>query len=273
MSEYSSSDESLDTEDLNEINGTEDQVYEEVQIKSVERTKQVQKVAVPKKEKVEKTETEPVAAAKPKKRELSAKQRANIDALVKRNKERAVVRKQARDAGKILDEKPLGRKPKPKQEVIVNKEIQKIIYMIPDGQGGFEKHLNAPRVSKKNAQYFKNLEAAEKEEVLAGKMLLKTKKGKVDARQQKGRTEKQKVATLALVERNRKRREASQQSKNQHEQQKMEQIKDQVHNTIIDVVTTPAAEMKKKERIIQRPAITEEDRQAAKERKIKDLFS
>ena len=52
----------------------------------------------------------------------------------------------------------------------------------------------------------------------------------------------------------------------------MEQIKNEVHNTIVDVVKTPASQIKKRE-IKQRPAITDEDRKLAKDKKIRDLFS
>ena len=166
MSEYDS-DASLNTEDLNEINSVDNQTYEDVPVKSVERSKQTKRVPVVN-EVVNEVPEEPVVKTQPLKKARSEKQIQNIANLVKKNKERAEVRKQARAEGKVLDEKPLGRKPKPqppKEEIIINREIQKIIYMIPDGQGGFEKHLNKPRLSKKDVQYQKNLIEVEKEEL------------------------------------------------------------------------------------------------------------
>ena len=137
------SDESICTEDMNEINAIEDQVYEEVPVKSVERTKQVKKRFVSKppptqETVVEEPDTEVVEEpvkeiVKKPKRPQSDKQKENIRKLVERNKARALERKKAREQGVVIDEKPLGRKPKPKpppQEVIVNREIQKIIYMV-----------------------------------------------------------------------------------------------------------------------------------------------
>ena len=186
----SDSDESINTEDLNELHADNDDVYEEVPVKGVER--QTKKVQKPKE--VEEQEEGP----KPKK-ELSQKQKANVKRLVEMNKKKAADRKKAKEE----DDKPpktTVRKRKPK-EVVVNREIIKKIYYIPDGKGGYEQHLNKPRITKRHAEYYKNLEESEKEDELVGKVLLKTKKGKVDKRG-KERTEAQKKATLALIEKN-----------------------------------------------------------------------
>lgn len=268
----SDSDESLNTEDLNEINSIDNKTYEDVPVKSVERSKQTKRVPIEKEIENEVLE-EPLEKSKPLKKARTEKQKQNIENLVKRNKERAEARKKARAEGKIIDEKPLGRKSKakPKEEIVVNREIQKIIYMIPDGQGGFEKHLNKPRISKKDIQYQKNVMEVEKEELITGKVLLKTKQGKLDNRS-KTRSPAQIKATEALVARAKKKREDAKKSKMEAENSQMEQIKDEVHNTIVDVVKTPANQIKKRE-IKQRPAITEEDRKIAKEKKIRDLFS
>ena len=278
MSEYSDSDESLDSADMAEVNEIDDQAFEQVEVKGVERSKQVKNVLVKKKpaeQPAEQPEEPVVQKEVKKKRELSEKQKENIKKLVERNKARAVERKRLREEGKPpLDEKPRGRKPKsPKKEVIVNKEVQKIIYMLPDGNGGFQKHLNPPRLSKKDLKYYENVAEAEKEELLVGKKLLKTKSGKVDQRK-KERTEKQKAATLALIERNKAKREAKKKQTADLEQNKVEQIKDQVHNTIVEVVKTPREQIKKRESVtINKEEITEEMREAARMKKIKDLFS
>jgi len=272
----SDSDESLNTEDLNELNSIDNnQAYEEIPVKSVERSKQTKRVPI-QKETVNEVSEEPLIKQppSPKRKPRSEKQKQNIENLIKRNKERALARKKAREEGKIIDEKPLGRKPKvnPKEEIVVNREIQKIIYMIPDGHGGFEKHLNKPRISKKDIQYHKNVMEAEQEEFIAGKVLLKTKQGKVDNRSKKARSPAQIKATEALVARAKQRRDAGKKAKAEAENSKMEQIKDEVHNTIVDVVKTPASKIKKRG-IKPRPAITDEDRRLAKEKHIKDLFS
>ena len=116
--EYNS-DASLDTEDLNEINEMVSQPYEEVPVKSVERSKQTKKVPITKVAEENTTEntvedTSEVKTKQVQKKELTDKQKANIANLVKLNKQRAEARKKARAEGKLLDEKPLGRKPKPK---------------------------------------------------------------------------------------------------------------------------------------------------------------
>jgi len=272
----SDSDESLNTEDLNEINSFDNQTYEDVPVKSVERSKQTTRVPIEKEIENEVLLTEePVVKTQPLKKARSEKQIQNIANLVKKNKERAEARKKAREEGKLIDEKPLGRRPKPKpsrEEIVVNREVQKIIYMIPDGKGNFEKHLNKPRISKKDVQYQKNVMESEKEELIIGKVLLKKKNGKLDNRSKKARTPAQIKATEALVARAKSRRDDAKKSKENVENSKMEQIKNEVHNTIVDVVKTPASQIKKRE-IKQRPAITEEDRKLAKDKKIRDLFS
>lgn len=277
--EYNS-DASLDTEDLNEINEMVSQPYEEVPVKSVERSKQTKKVPITKVAEENTTEntvedTSEVKTKPVKKKELTEKQKANIANLVKLNKQRAEARKKARAEGKLLDEKPLGRKPKPKppkEEIVVNREVQKIIYMIPDGEGGFTKHLNKPRITKKDIQYHKNVMEAEKEELIAGKVLLKKKNGKLDNRSNKTRTPAQIKATEALVARAKQKRMDAKHSKEKSENTKMEQINDTIHNTIVDVVKTPVDKIKKRA-IKPRPAITEEDRKIANAKKIQDLFS
>lgn len=275
MSDYDS-DESLNTEDLNEINNTE---FEQVEVKSVERTKQTKVQPIVKKspKSVPEEPLEPTPTPKPKK-PRSEKQIAHAKKLVELNKDRAEKRAKARAEGKIVDEKPLGRKPKPappKEEIVVNRQIEKIIYMIPDGQGGFEKHLNKPRITKKDIQYHKNIQEAEQEQLIAGKKLLTTKKGKIDNRSKKQRTPAQIAATEKLVAKAKERREAAKKKALADKQEEVEVIKDQVHNSIVEVVKTPAHLIQKKaERVIaSRPAITDEDRQQAQNRRVKHLFS
>lgn len=286
MLEYmsdSDSDESINTEDLNEINDLTSAPFEEVEVKSCERQKQVKRIPYrePSTAELEEQDAHVTVyknAPKPKK-PRTEKQIAHSKKLSQLNKERAEVRKKARAEGKILDEKPLGRKPKPKppkEEVVVNRQVEKIIYMIPNAEceGGFERHLNKPRITKKDIQYHKNLQEAEQEELIAGRKLLTTKKGKVDKRGKKERTPAQIKATEALVENARKRREEAKKNKQIEKRKDVEEIKDSVHNSIVEVVQTPASQLKKKERRIpERPPITDEDRKRVRDKKVKDLFS
>jgi len=286
------SDESICTEDMNEINAIENQVYEEVPVKSVERTKRVAKRFVNKppppqeevvEEPIKEVVEEPVKEeVKKPKRPQSEKQKENIKKLVERNKARALERKKAKEEGKIIDEKPLGRKPKPKppaQEVIINREIQKIIYMVPDGQGGYEKHLNPPSksFSKKDMEYHKNMLESEKEDIVKGRVLMKTKKGTVDKRSnQKTRTPAQIAATQKLVELSKKKAEDRKKNKKSEKDSMVETIKSEVHNSIVDVVTTKREDLKKKEikRSPERqPKFTDRDRQLLQQRKVQELFS
>ena len=144
--------------------------------------------------------------------------------------------------------------------------------MIPDGNGGFEKHLNKPRITKKDVQYYKNLQESEQAELVAGRKLLTTKKGKVDQRSKKERTPAQIKATQDLVERARKRREDKAKLDKKTKQEELEDVKTQVHNSIVEVIKTPAHQIKKKEHRVP-PVITDEDRQRAKQKRVTDLFS
>jgi len=270
----SSSDESLGTEDLNEINETE---FEQVPVKSVERSKQMRVQPIVKKT-VKSDPEEPLEETTAPKKVRSAKQIAHAKKLIELNKARAVARVKARAEGRIIDEKPLGRKPKPKppkEEIVVNRQIERIVYMIPNQQGGFDKHLNKPRITKKDIQYHKNIQESEKEEIMIGKKLLTTKQGKVDNRSRKKRTPAQIAATEKLVQKAKERREAKQKKVAEDKQQEVEVIKNQVHNSIVEVVKTPAHMIQKRpERTLNtRLPITDADRQQAQNRKVKALFS
>jgi len=235
----SESDESLDTEDLNEVNDIDNHVYEDVPVKSVERSKQTKRVMVPKEAPPEVVREEAPTITKIAKRPQTEKQKASIQRLVALNKKRAADRKIARTEGRIIDEKRLGRPPRgppktDKGEIIVNKEVQKIIYMIPDGKGNFEQHLNKPRISKRELQYEKNIMKAQEEELLAGgRKLLKTKRGNVDNRSTKKRTPAQIAATEKLVEQSRLKREAAKKKTAQADRDKMQDIKDEVYRAPI----------------------------------------
>ena len=81
----SDSDESLNTEDLNEINSIDNKTYEDIPVKSVERSKQIKRIPVEKEivEKETEVSEEPLEKSKPLKKARSEKQIQNIANLVK----------------------------------------------------------------------------------------------------------------------------------------------------------------------------------------------
>lgn len=291
MSEYDS-DESLNTEDLNEINNDND-IFEEqeetveIPVKSIERepqTKIVKKselkkskptpTAKPKKERTEaqKAATLRMIEANKKRKEEklqnkiddvkedkkvdvvkedvkeelkeevkqkvkvkkppSEKQLAHRANLVKINKARAEARRQGLESGGKL-----GRK---KQEINVIKE--KIIYMMPDNDGNF-KQVRAPRLTdkymKKQEDLKKNNSEFDEIQAKASKILKQTKSGKVDKRSQK--TE----AQLKILEKAREKARLKRLEKlKQKKEQEHEELKQTITDSVIDVVTKPATEIK-----------------------------
>jgi len=303
----SDSDESLNTEDLNEINSTNNNFEEEetveVEVKSIEREKQTKKVKKseikekPVKAKKERTPAQKAATARmleanKKKKEEKLKNKNNeikpeikktkkikskkeienvisenletIDEevnneineevqnnkktkvkkppsekqlaaranLIKINKARAEARKEGKEAGGKL-----GRK---KHEYNVIRE--KIIYMIPDGNGDFKK-IRTPVITdkqrQKQEQVQKNKEEFNEIQEKATKILKQKKNGKIDGRSQKSE------AQLKILEKAREKAKLKRQEqlKAKKEKEKNE-LKETITDSVIDVVTKPASEIK-----------------------------
>jgi len=297
------SDESLNTEDLNEINSTKEEFEEvEVEVKGVAREKQIKKVKQLKKKtenkieiakenktenkieiakenktenkieiakenktenKIENVIEESPIKNKPKK-PMSEKKKIALENLIKLNKERARLRAE----GKLKAEKKLGRP----QTIIKNEVKEKIIYMIQDNNTGEYVPIKKGKrtLTQKDIAYLENKKRAEEEEILIGRKFMKKKNGSNDKRSSRPeRSAKQIQAHKNLLELNKKRREEKLQKQSILETNKIEQIKDQVHESIVSVVTKPLNEVKER-----RPKqLSEEQKQILHNKKIRDLFS
>ena len=289
------SDESLNTEDMQEIVETK----KEVITGGVERSS----APNPKKEKVKKKPsksvledvedvTENVIEEKPKvKKEKKPRSQAQIEAtkkLVESNKKKREdklknlenskidtkktekVKKVKEEPIEVIEETPkkkIGR-PKTKEVIKTEKIKEKIIYMIPNSSGGYEQVTNPKPLTKKDLKKIELEKQAKQDEIELGKKLIRKKSGAVDMRSKNKRTEKQIENAKKLVEYNRKKKEEK--LKLQKEELN-ESIKEQVTDSMIDVVTKPISQVKA-ERKLKRTIISPEEQKAYEFNKTKSLF-
>ena len=251
-----SDDESITTEEMNQV--INEETFEEVEVKGVERKTYTKKVPVVK------TETKP----KEKKPMSEAKKKA-IEKLVENNKKRAEQRRLDKEQGKPVKEM------KPKQHTKEIIKTEKIIYMIPDNNGGYKEVKNPPKITKKDIKKHENELEVQKQEELIGKKLIRKKNGTADKRSTNTkaiRTPAQIEASKRLVELNKKRKEDRLNQKKQMEKVKLENMKEEITDTIIDVVSKPIQQVKQ-ERKARRPVITDEEKKAYILKQQKSLFS
>jgi hypothetical protein len=283
------SDESLNTEDMQEI----------VEVKKtggVERSsppnEKKPKVKKPKKEVLEDVTENNEIEEKPKvKKEKKPRTQAQIEAtkrLVEANKKKREEKLKNLENTKVeskkiekvkpikeeplieVEEKPkkkMGR-PKTHTKEVIHKIHEKVIYMIPDGNGGFEEVKNPKPLCKKDLHKIQLEKEVKQNEIELGKKLVRRKNGTADLRSKNKRTEKQIENSKKLVEFNRKKREEK--LKLQKEQLN-ETIKEQVEDSMINVVTKPISQVKE-ERKLKRTIITPEEQKAFEFNKTKSLF-
>lgn len=280
-----SDDESITTEEMNAV--VNEETFEEIEVKGVERKTHTKKVPVVKTEKKtekkltkkEKEEideynesynVEPQYKKKPKeKKPMSEAKKAAVEKLVENNKKRAEQRKLDKEQGKPVKET----KPKTHTKEVIHKE--KIIYMIPDNNGGYKEVKNPPKLTKKDIKRHENELEVQKQEELLGRKLIRKKNGTADKRSSNVkavRTPAQIEASKKLVELNKKRKEDRLKQKELKEKSKMEDMKDEITDTIINVVSKPIQQVKE-ERKARRPVITDEEKKAYILKQQKSLFS
>ena len=283
------SDESLNTEDMQEI----------VEVKKtggVERSsppnEKKPKVKKPKKEVLEDVTENNEIEEKPKvKKEKKPRSQAQIEAtkrLVEANKKKREEKLKNLENTKVeskkiekvkpikeeplieVEEKPKKRMGRPKTHTkeVIHKIHEKVIYMIPDGNGGFEEVKNPKPLCKKDLHKIQLEKEVKQNEIELGKKLVRRKNGTADLRSKNKRTEKQIENSKKLVEFNRKKREEK--LKLQKEQLN-ESIKEQVEDSMINVVTKPISQVKE-ERKLKRTIITPEEQKAFEFNKTKSLF-
>jgi len=288
------SDESLNTEDMNELVETKKEVITTggVERSSAPNPKKT-KIKKPKKEILENVEdvTENIIEEKPKpkvkkprtekqieatKRMLEANRKKKEEKL--KNLENSKVETKKIEKVKPIKEEPLieveekpkkrmGR-PKTHTKEVIHKIHEKVIYMIPDGNGGFEQVTNPKPLCKKDLHKIQLEKEVKENEIELGKKLVRKKNGTTDLRSKNKRTEKQIENSKKLVEYNKKKRE---EKLKLQKQQLNETIKEQVEDSMINVVTKPISQVKE-ERKLKRNIITPEQQKAFEFNKTKSLF-
>ena len=287
------SDESLNTEDMQELVETKNQIITGGVERSSPKNEKKPKVKKTKKEVLENIEdvTENVIEEKPKVKVKKERTQAQIEAtkrMIEANKkkredklkdlENTKVDTKKTEKVKPVKEEPLievEEKPKKKMgrpqthtKEVIHKIHEKVIYMIPDGNGGFEQVTNPKPLCKKDLKKIELEKEVKQNEIELGKKLVRKKNGTTDLRSKNKRTEKQIENSKKLVEYNKKKREEK--LKLQKEQLN-ETIKEQVQDSMIEVVTKPLSVIKE-ERKLKKNIITKEEREAYEFQKTKSLF-
>ena len=287
------SDESLNTEDMQELVETKNQIITGGVERSSAPNPKKPKVKKTKKEVLENIEdvTENVIEEKPKVKVKKERTQAQIEAtkrMIEANKKKREDKLKDLENTKVdtkktekvkpvkeeplieVEEKPkkkIGR-PKTHTKEVIHKIHEKVIYMIPDGNGGFEEVKNPKPLCKKDLKKIELEKEVKQNEIELGKKLVRKKNGTTDLRSKNKRTEKQIENAKRLVEYNKKKREEK--LKLQKEQLN-ETIKEQVQDSMIEVVSKPISQIKE-ERKLKKNIITKEERQAYEFQKTKSLF-
>ena len=254
------SDGSQNTDDLNQIDDNEE-VYEEKVVKGLDRTtnkkvkvavKKAKPIPIPKKkpkkiitkdlteeiveEPVEEIESEPEPEPEPEPVKKNISQ-ARLNGLKKATQAKKSIAKLTKK--QVTKVKNAVKKEMPERVI----EKTKVIYMIPTN-GGFIESESKPRLTKKELDFLENDEIISKQEIEIGKKIIRRKNGTADLRSKREQTAKQKEATQKMVEANKLRRAKK-------KEEKAETLGQQVKSALIDVVTTPASELKKPEKKIE----------------------
>lgn len=212
-----SDDDSINSDDLNELQNELGVIFEEKQVKGTCDRKGYTQKEAPK---------TILSVSKP------------IDIPDRDNSENIENVKQSKAPAKRK-----GRPPKPIEEKLAKQVIhkEKIVYMIPDNNGGYTEYKNPPKLTKKDMKKIENEKKFKEEQEQIGKKLLQKRNGTTDKRSlpKKQPTEKQIEARKRFVEMNKKRAEDRRNKKNQD----LERI---VHNSVVEVVKTPASKIQKK---------------------------
>ena len=287
------SDESINTEDMNELIETKKDYTGGCERSSAPKPKK-DKVKKLKKEVIEDNEdvTENIVIEeKPKvkkekkprtpaqieatKRMLEANKKKKEDKLkletnkvdTKKTEKIKPIKEEPVEVVEEMPKKKMGR-PKTKEIIRTEKIKEKIIYMIPNSNGEYEQVKNPKPLTKKDLKKIELEKQAKQDEIELGKKLVRKKNGSTDMRSKNTRSEKQIENSKRLVEFNRKKKE------DRLKLQKEElnnTIKEQVEDSMINVVTKPISQVKE-ERRLKKNIITDEERKAYEFKKTKSLF-
>lgn len=283
------SDESLNTEDMNELVETKKVITGGVERSSPPKEKK-SKIKKSKKDVLKDDEivTENVIEENPKQKVKKPRTEKQIEATKKmleankKKKEDKIKELEDKKVEKVetkvlpssvIEDKPKKKMGRPKTNFhtkeIIHKIQEKVIYMIPNEKTGeYEQMQNPKPLCKKDLKRIELEKQVKENEIELGKKLIRKKNGSADMRSKNKRTDKQIENSKKLVEYNRKKK--ADRLKLQ-KQELNETIKDNVEESMINVVTKPISQVKE-ERKLKRTIITEEERKAYEFNKTKSLF-
>ena len=228
MSDTESSDESIEPQSplkssVNVINEEEQYDYV-VEKKKVKKSKPIN---IPDRDKGNVIVLNEETIKKPKKHNLTKAEKEEIDQY---NSSYGVAPQYENE---IKQKKPKGRPKKPLEEKLAKQVItkEKIIYMVQNEKGEYEKAKN-PKLTARELKKMELEKEKERKEIELGKKLQTRKNGKIDNRSAKQRTPAQIEATKKLVEANKKRKE----EKNKFQKEEKKQI---IKESVREVVNEP----------------------------------
>ena len=228
------SDESISTEELNKLQNEVDEVFN----KDKEEPKPVE---IEQKEDVSIDETQhelkKTKVKKPSKKELEEQKRLLEEQL-----------KQYEDEGGSLDpETPVKKRAgrprksdKQKEEERLSKKTiikEKVVYMIPNDEGGYKEVKNAKPLSKRHLDKLEEEKKIQKQEEEIGKRIIRTKKGKADKRSTKERTP-------AQIEHSKKLVAMMAQRRKEKKEKTMKDQKDNIKQAVVEIVSKPIEEVR-----------------------------
>lgn len=233
----SDSDESINSEELNKLQGELNEAFEKPKIE-VEPVKQIEVEPVNEDiPLVKQIEVEPVKQIKEKVKKPTKKQLLEQKKLLEQQLENI----EDDEPKEEIKKKGRGRPKKTQEEKLAKKTIikEKVIYMIPDKETGDYKEVkNAKPLSKRHLKKIEEEKEIQKKEEEIGKRIVRTKTGKEDKRSSKERTPAQIAHSKRLVEMMAKKRAEKKQTANKN-------MKDTIKQAVVEVVSKPIESVKK----------------------------
>ena len=146
---------------------------------------------------------------------------------------------------KVVKKKKVGRPQKPLEEKLAKQVVvkEKIIYMVQNDKGEFEKAKN-PKMTARDLKKIQLEKEKEAKELELGKKLLAKKNGKIDNRSVKQRTPAQIEATRKMVEANKLRRaEKNKATKKENKEIVKASVKESVKEVLQEPFYEPAKQV------------------------------
>ena len=160
-------------------------------------------------------------------------------------KEEPVKEEPVEPVKKVVKKKKVGRPAKPLEEKLAKQVVvkEKIIYMVQNDKGEFEKAKN-PKMTARDLKKIQLEKEKEAKELELGKKLLAKKNGKIDTRSTMKRTPAQIEATRKMVEANKLRRaEKNKATKKENKEIVKASVKESVKEVLQEPFYEPAKQV------------------------------